>query len=182
MNYCVLDLEMNQPSGAIIEIGAVCFNSRLSKQSSTFRTYVALPDDETLNPDITRLTGIVPSDLCGTYNLAQALILLTVWAQDAGCSKYMATWGTDYWDVKQACKDTGVSFPWKCFLNVKEAATLLRAAFPGKQRGGLKSATDAFGCGFVGLQHRAVVDAENTARLMAEMIKGTRLLDIARKL
>ncbi len=182
MNYCVLDLEMNQPSGSIIEIGAVCFNSRSGLTTEFFRKYVSLPDSESLNPDITALTGISETKLTGAPSLRDALLGLTDWAQFAGCSKHMATWGTDYWDIKQANRDNSVPFPWKCFLNVKEAATLLRAAFPGKKRGGLKSATDAFGCGFVGLQHRALVDAENTARLMAEMIKGTRLLDIARKM
>lgn len=182
MNYCVLDLEMNQPSGSIIEIGAVAFNSRSGDYYSTFRVLVSLPPNEPLNPYITQLTGITEQDLCVAPTLEMALASLVDWARDAGCSKYMATWGTDYWDVKHSCYASDVVFPWKCFLNVKEAATLLRAAFPGKQRGGLKSATEAFGCGFVGEQHRAQTDAENTARLMAVMIKGTRLLDIARKL
>jgi inhibitor of KinA sporulation pathway (predicted exonuclease) len=182
MNYCVLDLEMNQPSGAIIEIGAVCFNSRSGAIADRFQQLVRLPPGEELNPEITKLTGIVEDALDTAASLSVALCLLIAWAQKSGCSKYMTTWGTDYWDVKQAASEHNVPFPWRHFLNVKEAATLLRAAFPGKQRGGLKSATDAFGCGFVGAQHRALVDAENTARLMAEMIKGTRLLDIARKM
>jgi inhibitor of KinA sporulation pathway (predicted exonuclease) len=182
MNYCVLDLEMNQPSNRIIEIGAVCFNSRSGKILSSFNKRAKLPDGELLNPDITKLTGITEEDLGVACSLSHALTFLDFWAVAHGCSRNMATWGTDYWLVKEACRAESISFPWKNFLNVKEMATLLRAALPNtnkKQRGGLASAIEAFGLKFEGEPHRALVDAENTAMLMDRMLAGTRLMRAA---
>jgi len=183
MNYCVLDLEMNQPSGTIIEVGAVCYHSRSGKITSTFRQLVRLPEGEALNPDITKLTGITEEDLVFTARpMDLVLANLDFWAVAHGCSRNMATWGTDYWLLKEAFRAEHTPFPWKNFLNVKEMAALLRAALPGKQRGGLKSAIEAFGLTFQGEPHRALTDARNTAMLMDEMLKGTRLMGVARSL
>jgi inhibitor of KinA sporulation pathway (predicted exonuclease) len=184
MNYCVLDLEMNQPSGTIIEVGAVCYHSRSGKITGRFSQHAKLPEGELLNPDITTLTGITEQDLTEARSLHDVLVNLAFWAGANGCSRCMATWGTDYWILKQAYPyrgewDDSVPFPWKNFLNVKEMATYLRAALPGKQRGGLKSAIEAFGLTFQGEPHRALIDAENTAILMDEMLKGTRLQQAA---
>ena len=94
----------------------------------------------------------------------------------------MATWGTDYWLLKETYRAESTPFPWKNFLNVKEMATYLRAALPGKQRGGLKSAIEAFGLTFQGEPHRALIDAENTAMLMDRMLAGTKLIHAARNM
>lgn len=182
MNYCVLDLEMNQPSNRIIEVGAVCFNSRSGKITSRFSQYVKLPDGELLNPDITKLTGITEKDLAAARAIDLVQYNLAFWAGANGCSRNMATWGTDYWILKEVYRatDPQFHFPWKNFLNVKEMATLLRAALPNKkQRGGLASAIEAFGLKFEGEPHRALADAENTAMLMDRMLAGTRLMRAA---
>ena len=76
MNYCVLDLEMNQPSGTIIEVGAVCYHSRSGKITSRFSQHVKLPEGELLNPDITKLTGITKEDIEVARPLDQVLALL----------------------------------------------------------------------------------------------------------
>jgi inhibitor of KinA sporulation pathway (predicted exonuclease) len=184
MNYCVLDLEMNQPSGTIIEVGAVCYHSRSGKITSRFSQHVRLPEGELLNPDIAKLTGITEKDLAAARAIDLVQYNLAFWAGANGCSRNMATWGSDYWILKEAYRavDTQFEFPWKNFLNVKEMATYLRAALPGKQRGGLKSAIEAFGLTFQGEPHRALIDAENTALLMDRMLAGTKLMGVAQSL
>jgi len=174
---------MNQPSGSIIEIGAVCWDARQSKMLSAFSTLVTLSDGEVLDDFITKLTGITPQDFDSPWamSLPEALTSLQDWAIEAGCSRYMAAWGNDYFDIKQACIATGTPHPWKNYLNIKEMATVMRTQFKGKARGGLKSALNAFGLEFVGTQHRALEDANNTARLLGELLRGTRLINAVKE-
>ena len=162
MNYCVLDLEMNQPSGAIIQIGAVCYDTRRGVTSSFT---VDVNPHEQLTEFITELTGITQADVDKADPLPLAYTALVEWAEKAGCQANMATWGTDYWTLKtQVAPQYWV---WRRFLNVKEVATLLRAHDSGKARGGLSASLDYFGLKFLGTPHTAVADAYNTARLLA---------------
>lgn len=57
MRLCVIDLEMNQPSHSIIQIGAVCYDTRQDKVRAVFSSNVR-PGDEQISPYITELTGI----------------------------------------------------------------------------------------------------------------------------
>lgn len=179
MRYAVVDLELNQPSNCIIEIGAVCWDARQSKILSSFKTLVRLPDNEKVSEYITNLTGITQERLDheDSLSLQAALTTFSTWAVASGCSKFMAAWGNDHWMIKQACEDTGAPFPWNCFLDVKSMATVMRTKTPGKARGGLKSALTAFGLEFVGEPHRALDDATNTALLLTELLRGTILIN-----
>jgi DNA polymerase III epsilon subunit-like protein len=84
---------MNQPSGNIIEIGAVCLDIKKQEITGQFSQIVRLPDTEILSPDIIKLTGITDVDLCFGKPLPEALNDFWDWCQHSGCLNFIAAWG-----------------------------------------------------------------------------------------
>ncbi len=183
MKMNILDLEMNQPSGSIIEIGAVSYDVKTRNVQSKFQSFVKLPDGETLAPEITTLTNIGSHFLDSAPTLAEALEAYWKWAIECGCHKYIAAWGNDYWDVIEASKSLGVSYPSRMStLNIKVMASIMRCEYPNKKaKGGLKNSLDVFGIDFVGTQHRALDDASQTSRVVDFLSEKFRLgLDVTK--
>ncbi len=181
MKINILDLEMNQASGNIIEIGAVCYDVKLGDRTASFQNYVKLPEGEVLNPDITALTGITEENLANAPSLKDALELYWAWAVKSGCCKFIAAWGNDYWVVIEESKALGVEYPSRMStLNIKVMANIMRCAYPNtKATGGLANTLETFGLSFAGSQHRALVDAYNTQNVVKFLFENFRLgLDV----
>ncbi len=159
-------MEFNQPSREIIQIGAVCMDTAAGKFIDEFMEYVN--PNEPLSDYIVNLTGIHPSDTESADQLFVVLGNFWKWTEKMGC-KNLCSWGTDH-DclVAQTKLFEDVHYPNKLhFLNLKEMGSLLRSCYPqSKQKGGLLSTMELFGLPFVGRQHDALVDAQNTARLL----------------
>ena len=72
-----IDLEMNQPSEKIIQVGAALGNVRTVEVTSRFD--VNVNPNEALDSRIIRLTGIRQSDVDNAGSLLQAYQKLSVW-------------------------------------------------------------------------------------------------------
>jgi inhibitor of KinA sporulation pathway (predicted exonuclease) len=173
MKYIVLDLEMNQPSGSIIEIGAVCIDLKTGRQISAFSELINI--NEILNPFITELTGIRPEELALAKSLPVVLAEFWAWVEEQNV-RNIASWGTDYYLLTEESKKAKVIYPGKLrFLNIKEFASVFRACFPAvKQTGGLKATMNLFGLEFEGRQHRGLNDSIQTARLLVLLKENMR--------
>lgn len=89
--------------------------------------------------------------------------------------KVMMAWGDDWMDLARDAELTGVAnpFPREGFLNIGQMSTLMSGS---RTRLGLAAALEAAGLSFEGQQHRGIVDARNTALLVAHYARGFREL------
>lgn len=165
MKLAVLDFEMNQPSGKLIQLGAVCLDLRSGKITGYFNSYCN--PNELLSPRIVELTGIDQTTVdCGVGE-SQMLLDFWNWYKKESCSGAVS-WGSDNKILLRQSILHKVQVPrLKIDLDLKSAISIARAAFPnGKIRGGLKSSLTIFDLAFDGAQHNALHDAYNTAKLV----------------
>jgi DNA polymerase III epsilon subunit-like protein len=183
--FTSLDLELNQPSDKIIQIGAVKFNLLTGQIYDKLKTYVKI--DEKLCTDesichIPKLTGITDEileekgiDLISAYRelrefhnkpveingeLETAMLNPFVWG------------GDDSRCIREQVQAAGYEFSNKnhyCFghrfFDVKTIFQLLQIANHESLKGGLKKACQKWDVKFEGRAHDATVDAYNTAKL-----------------
>lgn len=167
MKIIVLDLEMNQPSDLIIQIGAICLDLKTGTRLGGFDCF-ANPG-ELPSQFITELTGITTDDIESSPPLDQVLMDFWTWCEGMQCGMQLGAWGGDVNELIEQSKTIGI---WKNRkypknLNIKELSKVYRAALPqSKKSGGLRATMEAFGMEFEGEQHRAYTDAYNTARLL----------------
>ena len=162
-----LDFEMNQPSGAIIQLGAAAIdlsNGRLVGKLSLF-----VNPHETLDKRIIELTGIDQEEVDTGMELEDALRTFWDWTK----SKRLLAWGYDAHQLLEHSKKLGIPYPSVTIIDLKGVVELMRPAFTGtgKKKRGLLSAMQLFGLEFQGRQHDGLDDAYNTARLAYEITK-----------
>lgn len=178
MKIIVLDLEMNQPSNKIIEIGAVLVDVKLKKILSEF--------SELCNPgelpsleyklgggiNITELTGITPEMVSSADEASVVHDRFWRWVDACQCGGMLAGWGGDVWELAGQSKAMGVSLSSKIRSHdLKAFASFFRLAKGGKQRGGLANTLTMFDLPFEGVAHRALIDAKNTAILLLHLFE-----------
>jgi len=168
MRLVVIDLEMNQPSGKIIQIGAVVVNIRSGKIENG---YVVLVDPgELISDEIANLTGITNERIQnGGVMPDVAFAAFWKWFEEKKVGGNIAAWGSDVWVLKEASKAAGVKYPAKLHnMDIKAVSQVFRSALPNgtKNRGGLKNTLHAFDLPFEGREHDAFDDARNTALLL----------------
>lgn len=165
MRLIVLDLEMNQPSGKIIQIGAVLVD--LKKQNmlvDDFNKYVN--PHEPLDPYIIDLTNIKQEEVDKAEDITKVLGDFWKWVEGSKCGGNIWAWGTDVEELQKVSIDNALLTPKLRSVNMKYLSFLIRSAIGSKQRGGLKNTMDLFKVQFEGRQHNALVDATNTAYLL----------------
>ena len=169
----ILDLEMNQPSGRIIQIGAVLCDYKAKRIVDEFNQYCLLPKEETLDPFIAKLCGIEEVLLKETgVELADAAAAFWQWLENCKCGFHLGAWGSDVYELKKQSQQLGVSVPTRLkSLNIKEMGVLWRMAKGGKSKGGLLNTMTLFGLPFDGRQHCALADSKNTASLVFKWCK-----------
>lgn len=169
MKAYVLDLEMNQPSEAIIQIGLVTVD--LTTRLITDSLSVHVNPHEPLSQEISELTGITQDDLDRGIELDDALGM--VW--DRVRNGVQVAWGRDWHLLRMSAAMLSGRAPpirWRV-VDLKGVAQILGQTLPNSSRKkvrGLRSTLEAFGLEFVGRQHDALVDARNTANLMVRMM------------
>ena len=175
----VLDLEMNQPSGAIIQIGAVCMDMKTGIIKSQFSQYIN--PQEKLDERIIALTGITQEMVDGGRSLKHVLEEM-FWPWLA--SKHICAWGSDVEQLIEISEIMGLRVPEGLnHYDAKAVASILRCAFPSSRtRGGLKDTMDLFGVPFIGRQHDGLVDAMNTAKLLHHFVAVTKNMYFVKKL
>jgi DNA polymerase III epsilon subunit-like protein len=180
-SFVALDLELNQPSGAIIQVG-ICLGSA-DMPDREYQTHSWLLDpSEPIAPSIVALTGIDDEAIArGAVPVAQvAQELTSILDSWEGVFINPVTWGGgDMPELKALFARAQVPFPkfGRRWLDVKTWHTLAALAVDKNPAGGLSSVMARYGLQFKGLAHRADVDAFNTLRLFFRMLERQRALE-----
>lgn len=173
---CSLDLEYNQPSKKIIQIGAVIGDLTTGEVVSRFSVF-ANPG-EALNPAIIKLTGIQQSDVDAADDLADGYRLMLDWLQPFNARRTLnpLTWGGgDSQDLRDQ-----LGLPDNCWgfgrrwTDVKTVYIAWRASQQRPGDGGLARSLTKLGLVFQGRRHNALDDAENTFRVYVALLKQFR--------
>jgi inhibitor of KinA sporulation pathway (predicted exonuclease) len=171
MKLTCLDLEMNQPSGKIIQIGAVIGDTSSGVISGRLRIYVN--PNELLNPDIINLCKISQEQVDNGLSLEEAYIQLKDFHKNADFINPVTWGGADSQELFDQLDPT-VRTDW-CFgrrwIDAKTVAvTRMIVREDRVLSGGLSTTMKRFGLKFQGEAHDAQTDAENTFRIYNHML------------
>lgn len=185
MKVMSIDLEMNQPSGLVCEVGAAIIDLKTGELVDTFQSYVYI--GELMNPETSQLTGITDDMLIAADRVFEVYMRLKAWKEAHGKKVFMnpIVWGSgthnDSGILFQQAKRDGLKEENFMGHRVVDAKVIYQsfAMINGKGiKGGLETCLgkklklgwdDKFGP-----PHRALADAYNTARawhFMATKIK-----------
>jgi inhibitor of KinA sporulation pathway (predicted exonuclease) len=168
-----LDLEMNQPSGRIIQIGAVLGNIETGEIVSKFDAKVN--PGETLTPEIVALTRIKQVDVDAAPALAEAYQALLAWLAPYEDLRVLnpITWAGG--DTEAIREQLGLEIEGWAFgrrwIDAKTLYVAWRMAQGKDIAGGLARAMTKLGLAFQGQKHNALDDAKNTFRIYRALLQ-----------
>jgi inhibitor of KinA sporulation pathway (predicted exonuclease) len=167
-----LDLELNQPSGRIVQIGAVLGNVRTGEIVSHFD--VKVNPGEPLSSRIAELTGISTLELESAPGLAVAGEALAAWIRPRDSVRILnpLTWGggdTVILREQLALSEERWIFG-RRWIDVKTLYVAWRMAHCREISGGLAKAMTKLGLAFQGRKHNALDDALNTFRMYRALL------------
>lgn len=177
--FCALDLEFNQPSRRVIQVGA-CLGSLGELETSWVSRQWLLDPGEPISPEITALTGISDADI------AQRAVPWAVMASEFGALLSQpvfvnpVTWGVgDAEALREGLAAREIRFPFlgRRSVDVKTFHSMIAFARGKNPSGGLRSVMGQYGLQFQGEAHRADVDARNTLRLFARLVARQTVLE-----
>jgi inhibitor of KinA sporulation pathway (predicted exonuclease) len=173
MKLTVLDLEMNQPSGKIVQIGAVIGDTVSGDVSHRLRVYVN--PDEPINSYITELCGITQDQIDKQgVSLSEAYQMLKQFHLQHSTFMNPVTWGGGDSDYLFNQLDTKDRDDWPFGRRWIDAKTLYVSQTIAKEgkvlSGGLSSVMKRFGLKFIGRKHDAQDDSENTFKIYHHML------------
>ncbi|MHB0929147.1 MAG: exonuclease domain-containing protein [Candidatus Nanopelagicales bacterium] len=162
-----LDLEMNQPSGKIIQIGACVGDITTGEVLSVFSAFVH--PYEAINPRITTLTGITNKDMATATPLAGSVAQLESWLLPYEATRALnpLTWGGGDSIIlrEQLNTDDDRWVFGRRWLDVKTLFVAWRLSQQKTGEGGLARSMTKLRLAFEGRKHNAQDDAVNTFRM-----------------
>lgn len=170
-----LDLEMNQPSGKIIEIGAVAFSMNTGSEIGRFQSYVN-PAEE-INPEIQLLCHVDQTQIDESPQLKDVYKSLCKWLNlYPERHRNPLTWGGGDSEVlrSQLSEDRDLWAFGRRWIDVKTVYLSWRMAYNQPSQGGLARSMRHLGLSFVGTKHMAADDAANTARMYFALLERIR--------
>lgn len=179
--YIALDLELEQPSQRIIEVGVVLARPG-APESTWMRRSWLIADTTPLSTFIQELTGISQAEMdADGVPLAQCCAELREVLQGAqDLHPNPVTWGGgDSAELQAEFSAAGLDFPHfgHRWIDVKTLATFLRFSQGALKPGGLASELRAHRMTFEGRPHRALDDAFNTMRLYFALLERQAALE-----
>jgi inhibitor of KinA sporulation pathway (predicted exonuclease) len=166
MKAIVVDLELNQPSNKIIQIGAVICDIHSHQILDTF-SIICNPEGEMPSEFITTLTGITIEMVENGVPLVDGLKQFWDWIADSGAGKMLVQWGEgDMRLLEQQSNERNVKVPRLNTMNLKAVSSIMRQHKGSKAKGGLKNTMDLYGVPFYGDAHDGLIDSLNTAFLL----------------
>lgn len=185
LQFFALDLEFNQPSKRIIQVG-LCLGAR-NESPENFQCLKWYVDPgEPISEPITALTGITDDDIrTHAIPLPQVALEIGEALKARGSFVNPVVWGDgDARSLLAAFAGNDVLFPFfgHRSIDVKTLYVYLNIVLGRNARGGLKSAMAQYKVKFEGEPHRADVDAFNTLRLFFALLdRQSALEDIRSK-
>ena len=176
--FLVLDLEMNQPSGEIIQVGAVAGNLETGKIHEMFNRYIRIhePVNDKEPNNIVKLTKITDQVLASKgVSLDQAVKDLKEFMIKNEVNSCPASWGEDAQYLLTQMDNRGIKleglFGYDAEFNIKKIYQVYRLRQGKSMQGGVSSACKKLGRPFVGQKHNALDDAKNTFIIWHELYK-----------
>lgn len=178
MRVCVLDLEMNQPSGKIIEVGYVILDTDTGKLVDEPVSLIVDPHEE-LDPFIVKLTSITQEDVDAGCELHTAYEHLVADMNKHQCCKRIVQWGNGdvahlKLEMTKRKLHPGYDFDWNDIYDQNFNAKIVYQSWAMTKglsiRSGLAKSMTRMGLKFEGTKHRAVDDAYNTARIFMRLL------------
>jgi DNA polymerase III epsilon subunit-like protein len=171
--FLSLDLEMNQPSGRIIQVGVAVGKRGQPHAEYLTRSWLLRPG-EPIAENITALTGISDAHIAqGAVPLEQMTQELSALITEHTPFINPVTWGGgDSELLLRTIREAGLEFRHfgRRWLDVKTMASVDAMAQGRKPAGGLGSVMGRYKLPFLGVPHRADVDAFNTLRLFFHLL------------
>jgi DNA polymerase III alpha subunit (gram-positive type) len=179
MIFNVIDFEMNQPSRAPIQLGAVQVDLTRNKMMSRMFERNVNPG-EPIADRITQLTGITDDSVQAAGSLEE--VLKAFWAQCG--SKRIMGWGGDAEWLLEHSDRLQVPYPKGVqTYDLKKIVEVFRPAFiPKPKGGGLRAAVHMVDREFEGRQHNAFMDALNTGYVLLGLVARMRQANLARSI
>lgn len=171
--FLALDLELNQPSGKIIQVGVA-----IGDKNTRFEDYVVrkwyIDPQEPISEFITDLTGITDANIrAEAYSHEHVARELGELIKEHKTFTNSVVWGGgDQVELLAEFAKNNVDFPHfgRRWIDVKTWYTYLMLTRGKKPSGGLASAMGYFKLHFKGQAHRADVDAANTLALFFKLL------------
>ena len=180
MRLVAVDLEMNQPSHKIIQIGAVCFQADNGLIVESFDQLVN--PGEAISFEIVTLTGISNDAVKGMPRIKDAAEQFGAFKDRLKINPIGIVWGAGLSnDIRKIFDEAEIDSPFRSrIIDVKGVFQMLANSSHSKmrQKVGLAKACDLLGLGWdtkFGEPHRAIADAYNTMRVymfLAKCLKG----------
>lgn len=173
MNILTLDLENNQPSGSIIQVGYCIGNLESGAILDTGSHLVRLPFPELLADRIVDLCGIRPMDLfTGGIDLMDAYQIMAQKHREYECLMNPVTWGGGDSETlrKQLAMENDSWLFGRRWFDTKTLFVTRQLALGLPYQGGLARSMTKVGLKFEGRKHDARDDAINTWRMFMALV------------
>ena len=186
MLVCSLDLEMNQPSGTIIEIGYTIADDHTG-EVKLVKGLIVNPHEQ-LTEFIMNLTHINQEMVDNGQELVDAWKELLKDCESFQVHRQPVVWGGG--DIRTLKAQVGAKDPslliadknrWAfgfTEMNVKNVVQAVLNAKGLKTQGGLAKSLGKFDMAFKGVKHRANDDSLNTFLLYAELLKRLQVIEV----
>ena len=170
INLLSLDLELNQPSGTIIQVGAVVGNLASGVILEECNSYVYT--DEIISDFIVQLTGVTQEKVYSGKPIQYVYNELSELHKKHSCFRNPITWGGgDTECLKQSVKlDDKMFLFGRRWIDVKTLFITWQWLNNQPHQAGLSKALTKLGLEFQGRKHSAVDDARNTFIIYRELM------------
>jgi inhibitor of KinA sporulation pathway (predicted exonuclease) len=167
--FLAIDLELNQPSNTIIQLGWAIGNIKSGEIVETGSNIVYTT--ETINPEIVALTKITDEQIAQGVSLVDAYNTMMASCERWDCFINPITWGGG--DSQLLKEQLPTDIVWKLgrrWIDAKTVYCSWRLAHFEEPAGGLAKALTKLGLAFQGRKHNAVDDAVNTFRIYRRLL------------